>query len=170
MGCGTLPATSSVVLSAPRPVSALAAALVSARAAAAAGQERVRAAALLWQRERDVADTLARQIAEAEQLLTHDEGATSSGSTEHLTSTTTALRHDPADPLISQLHYQAGGVQNIRLLVPVVLDPESSSYARWRDLVVLTLRRCALDDHVLDEPTPMVQTPSWQRLDSIVLS
>jgi hypothetical protein len=105
MGCGTLLATSLVVLSAPRPVSALTAMLVSARAAAAAGQERVRVAALLWQRERDVADTLARQIAEAEQLLTHDGGATSSSSTGHLTSTTTALRHDPADPHVSQLHY-----------------------------------------------------------------
>jgi hypothetical protein len=60
MGCGTLPGTSSAVLSAPRPVFALAATLVSARAAAAAGQERVRAAALLWQWERDAADTLAR--------------------------------------------------------------------------------------------------------------
>jgi hypothetical protein len=67
-----------------------------------------------------------------------------------------ALRHDPADPLVSQLHYQAGGVQNIWLLVPVVLDPESPSYAHWRDLVVLTLRHYALDDHVLDKPTPMV--------------
>jgi ABC-type cobalamin transport system ATPase subunit len=36
--------------------------------------------------------------------------------------------------------------------------------------VVLTLRHYALDDHVLDEPTVMVQTPSWQRLDSIMLS
>jgi hypothetical protein len=69
-----------------------------------------------------------------------------------------------------QLHYQAAGVQNIRLLVLVVLDPESPSYAHWWDLVVLTLRRYALDDHILDDPTPVVQTPSWQRLDSIVLS
>ena len=43
--------------------------LASARAAAAEGQTRVRAAALAWERERDAADALARQIAEAEQLL-----------------------------------------------------------------------------------------------------
>jgi hypothetical protein len=48
-----------------------------------------------------------------------------------------------------QLHYQAGGVQNIPLLVPIVLEPESPSYAYWRDLVLLTLRRYTLDDHVL---------------------
>jgi hypothetical protein len=59
------------------------------------------------------------------------------------------LWHDPADPLVAQLHLQAGSVQNIRLMVPVVLEPQSSSYARWRDLLLLTLRRYALDDHVL---------------------
>jgi hypothetical protein len=136
-----------------RPDSALAAALVSARAAAAEGQARVRAAALAWERERDAADALARQIAEAEQLLVpptyHDIGATSSGSTGHRTSTTAVIWHDPTDPLVAQLHYQAGGVQNIRLLVPVVLEPELPSYACWRDLVLLTLRRYALDDHVI---------------------
>ena len=79
------------------------------------------------------------------------------------------LWHDPADPLVTQLHYQAGGVQNIRLLVPVVLEPESPSYARWRDLV-LTLRRYALDDHVLADISVAVQTPAWLRLDNIVLS
>ena len=75
-----------------------------------------------------------------------------------------------ADPLVAQLHYQAGGVQNIRSLVPVVLDPESPSYARWRDLVLLILRRYALDDHVLTDAPPAARTPSWLRLDSIVLS
>jgi hypothetical protein len=80
------------------------------------------------------------------------------------------LWHDPADPLVAQLHYQAGGVQNIRLLVPVVLEPESPSYAHWRDLVLLTLRRYALDDHVLVDASVAVQTPSWLCLDSIVLS
>jgi hypothetical protein len=129
---------------------------------------------LAWQRERDAAATLDRQIAEVEQLLAQSSGAqpgaTSSGSSGHRTSTTVVLRHDPADPLVTQLHYQAGGVQNIRLLVQVVLDPESPSYPRWRDQVLLTPRRYTLDDHVLDEPTTGVRTPSWLRLDSIVLS
>jgi hypothetical protein len=88
----------------------------------------------------------------------------------HRTSTTAIIWHDPADPLVAKLHYQAGGVQNIRLLVPVVLEPESPSYARWRDLVLLTLRRYALDDHVLVDASVAVQTPSWLCLDSIVLS
>jgi hypothetical protein len=81
-----------------------------------------------------------------------------------------ALWHDPADPAVLQLHYQAGGVQNIKLLVPVVLEPASPSYARWRDLMLLTLRRYALDDHVLTDASVVVRTPAWLRLDSIVLS
>jgi hypothetical protein len=80
------------------------------------------------------------------------------------------LWHDPTDPLVSQLHLQAGSVQNIRLMVPVVLEPESPSYARWRDLLLLTLRRYALDDHVLCDPTGMAPTAAWVRLDSIVLT
>ncbi|XP_066313450.1 uncharacterized protein, partial [Miscanthus floridulus] len=156
---------------APPPDSALAAALVTARAAAAEGQARLRAAAQAWERERDAADVLARQIAEAEQLLVHpvyhDTTATSSASRP---SPTVVLWPNSADPLVAQLHYQAGGVQNIRSLVPVVLDPESPSYARWRDLVLLILRRYALDDHVLTDAPPAARTPSWLRLDSIVLS
>ena len=34
-------------------------------------------------------------------------------------------------------------------LVSVLLDPTSSSYGRWRDQVLLALRRYALDDQVL---------------------
>ena len=56
------------------------------------------------------------------------------------------LWHDPTDPLVAQLHLQAGSVQNIHLMAPVVLEPESPSYARWRDLLLLTLRRYTLDE------------------------
>ncbi|XP_021309205.1 uncharacterized protein LOC110432736 [Sorghum bicolor] len=122
--------------------SVLAAALDAARAAAQEGMARVREAAIAWERERDAADALARQIAEAEQLLglpaSADVGATSSGSAGHRVANTAA--------------------------------PESPSYARWRDLVLLTLRRYALDDHVLLDAVAAVQTASWLRLDSIVLS
>jgi hypothetical protein len=128
----------------------------------------------VWERERDTADALAHQIAEAEQLLvspaSRDVGAISSASPGRCESRTAVLWHDPADPLVTQLHYQARGVQNIRLLVPVVLEPESPSYARWRDLVLLTLRRYALDDYVLVDASVATQTPAWLRLDSIVLS
>lgn len=41
--------------------------------------------------------------------------------------------------VVAKLHAQAAGVQNIRSLVPVVPDTTSSAYARWWDLVPLTL-------------------------------
>jgi hypothetical protein len=67
-----------------RPTSALAAALIAARATAAEGRAHVHEAALAWEHERDAADALARQIAEADQLLglpaSANVGATSSGS------------------------------------------------------------------------------------------
>jgi len=45
------------------------AALVAARTTVAEGMARVREAAIAWERERDVADALARQVAEAKQIL-----------------------------------------------------------------------------------------------------
>jgi len=151
-GLGMLVVTAPPPPHATGPTSALAATLVAVRAAAKEGMARVREAAIAWEREGDAADALARQFADAEQLLvlpaSADVGATSAGSAGHrVTHTVAVLWHDPADPHVAQLHYQAGGVQNIRLLVPVVLKRESPSYARWRDLV-LTLRCYALDDHV----------------------
>jgi hypothetical protein len=116
------------------PGSAFSNALAAARAATAAGQARVQAAALAWEREREAAEALTRQVAEAEQFLgaptSYDAGDISTGSMAHRVSHTAAVWHDPADPAVAQLHYQAGGVQNIKLLVPVVLEPASPSYAR----------------------------------------
>ena len=70
--------------------------------------------------------------------------------------------------IVANLRAQAAGVQNIRSLVPVVLDATSSAYARWRDLVLLTLQRYTLDDHVLTDRSST--TTSWFRMDSVVLS
>jgi hypothetical protein len=163
------------------------AALTAARAEHAARQARLREAALVWELEREAADAIAAQIAATEQILTspagHDGGATSSDTMGGMYGVPTAstvgtrpctipmvLWHDPADPLVAQLHLQAGSVQNIHLMVPVVLEPESPSYARWRDLLLLTLSRYALDDHVLYDPTGVASTAVWVRLDSIVLT
>jgi len=50
------------------------------------------------------------------------------------------------------------------------LSLSRSRRSRWRDLVLLTLRRYALDDNVLLDDVGTVLTASWLRLDSIVLS
>jgi hypothetical protein len=55
-------------------------------------------------------------------------------------------------------------VQNIRSLVSTVLNPASTSYTRWRDQVLLTLKHYELTDHVLSD-TPPVNDPAWDRMD-----
>jgi hypothetical protein len=50
----------------------------------------------------------------------------------------------------------------------IILKPSSSDYKWWCDLMLLTLHRYALDDHVLSD----VANPSvyWARLDNIVVT
>jgi hypothetical protein len=40
-------------------------------------------------------------------------------------------------------------------MVTVILEPSSPHYKQWCDLVLLTLRRYALDDHVLSDVTDL---------------
>jgi hypothetical protein len=49
----------------------------------------------------------------------------------------------------------------------MILEPSSPDYKRWRDLVLLTLRRYTLDDHVLSDVTDL--SVYWARLDNIVV-
>jgi hypothetical protein len=70
---------------------------------------------------------------------------------------------------VSYLHAQAVGIQDIRTLVPVVLGVTSTQYPRWRDLVLLTLQRYALDDHISSD-TPTLDDPHWRRMDNVVPS
>ena len=72
--------------------------------------------------------------------------------------------------MVAQLHLQAAGAQNIKALVSDLLDPTSSSYGRWRDQVLLALRRYALDDHVLLDTPVEARNLVWLRLDSVALS
>ena len=72
--------------------------------------------------------------------------------------------------MVAQLHLQAAGLHNIRALVSVLLDPASSSYGRWRDQVLLALRRYALDDHVLLDMPIEAQDVAWLHLDNVAMS
>ena len=71
--------------------------------------------------------------------------------------------------MVAQLHLQAAGVQNIKTLVSVLLDP-TSSYGRWRDQVLLDLRRYALDDLVVLDTPVEARDVVWLHLDSVALS
>jgi hypothetical protein len=70
---------------------------------------------------------------------------------------------------VNYLHAQAVGIQDIRTLVPVVLGVTSTQYPRWRDLVLLTLQRYALDNHVSSD-APTLDGPHWRQMDNMVLS
>ena len=153
---------------------ALAAALLAAKSEASAAQERLRVAALDWERERAAADASALRVAEAEHFLRASSGRPvvpepGASSSHQAPPAGSAARYDPTDPMVAQLHLQAGGVQNIRALVSVLLDP-ASSYGRWRDQVLLTLRRYALDDHVLVDSPIEARDVAWLRLDSVAMS
>jgi hypothetical protein len=67
--------------------------------------------------------------------------------------------------MVAQLHLQAAGVQNIKALVSVLVDPTSSSYGCWQDQVLL-----ALDEHVLLDTPVEARDMVWLRLDSVALS
>jgi hypothetical protein len=84
------------------------------------------------------------------------------------TTTITPSGSNPDAALTAHLHTQATGLQNIRSVITIVLEPSSPDYKRWCDLVLLTLCRYALDGHVLSD----VADPSiyWTRLDSIVVT
>jgi hypothetical protein len=144
--------------------SALAAALENAKTAAAAVEERVRVAALAWEHERTTADALARQVAEAERFLHASMG-------EHVASSPpTAPLQPGAGPSggTDDSTFRPSG-SRIKTLVTVILDSNSTSYARWRDQL-LVLRRYALDYHVLTDTPARARDSAWRRRDCIVMS
>jgi hypothetical protein len=120
---------------------------------------RERAATLSWEKEKTIACHL-------EQQLTAAQGITIAQDDDDDRSVDTGSNPDAA--LTAHLHAQATGLQNIRSVVTIILEPSSPDYKRLRDLVLLTLRRYALDDHVLSD----VADPSiyWARLDNIVVT
>ena len=131
---------------------------------AAAAQERVRAAAAALDKERAQADTLEQQAAALRDRLRPehpDDDADPEDDDVHSASSEAAA--------IAHLHTQAAAVQNIKNLIPIVLDLQSSNYSKWRGYVLLILGRFALKDHVLsDDSRPY--DPAWSRMDCVVLS
>jgi hypothetical protein len=71
--------------------------------------------------------------------------------------------------MVAYLHLQATGVPHIKNLDTVLLD-STSTYARWRDQVLLVLRCYALHGHVLSDTPAPARDPTWRRRDSIAMS
>ena len=130
---------------------------------AAAAQERVRVAATALEQERAQADALEQQAAalrdrlRAESLRdddSHDDDDRS------IISEAAAVAH---------LHSQAAAIQNIKNLIPIILDLQSSNYSKWRGYVLLILGRFELKDHVLSDVSRF-DDPAWSRMDCVVVS
>ena len=130
---------------------------------AAAAQERIRVAATALEQERAQADALEQQAAalrdrlRAESLRdddSHDDDDRS------IISEAAAVAH---------LHSQAAAIQNIKNLIPIILDLQSSNYSKWRGYVLLILGRFELKDHVLSDVSRF-DDPAWSRMDCVVVS
>jgi hypothetical protein len=152
-------AAQAVVATAHREKEALIAVVAAARKTLDEARACERAAALAWEKEKTIARHLEQQLTAAQGIPIpqddDDDGFVDVGSNS-----------DTA--LTVHLHTQTAGLQNIRSVVTIVLEPSSPDYKRWRDLVLLTLCRYALDDHVLSDITdPSVY---WARLDNIVVT
>ncbi|XP_066342989.1 uncharacterized protein [Miscanthus floridulus] len=130
---------------------------------AAAAQDRVRAAADALEKERAQADALEQQAAALRDRLRtdslHDDDS-QDGDDHSISSDAAAIAH---------LHSQAAAVQNIKNLIPIVLNLQSSNYSRWRGYVLLILGRFALKDHVLSDASRF-NDPAWSRMDCVVVS
>jgi hypothetical protein len=120
---------------------------------------RKRATALAWEKGKTIARHLEQQLTTVQGIMIpQDDGDDRS----------TNVGSNPDAALTVHLHAQAAGLQNIWSVAMIILEHSSPNYKRWRDLVLLTLRRYALDDHFLSD----VIDPSvyWARLDSIVVT
>jgi hypothetical protein len=145
--------------------SALASAIATIKAALAASQEREHAASRALEQECALAASLTAQMAIAQRLIIGPPPVAQ----ETPPPTSEAPHASGLDANhIAALYAQAAGLHNIRSLVSIVLDPASSHYPRWRGQV-LTLRRYALANHVLDDIVAP-PSPAWSLMDTVVLS
>jgi hypothetical protein len=120
---------------------------------------RERAAALAWEKEKTITYHLEQQLVAAQGIATpQDDDDDRSVDADS----------NPDAALTVHLHAQAADLQNIQMVVTIILEPSSPDYKRWHDLMLLTLHRYALDDHVLSN----VADPSiyWARFDNIVVT
>ncbi|XP_071693956.1 uncharacterized protein [Rutidosis leptorrhynchoides] len=78
-------------------------------------------------------------------------------------------------------YHPALTVTNIKNFIPIVLETDKSQYTTWSELFKIHCRAYEVIDHIIpaeanssqsattDASTTQQQTPSWSRLDSIVL-
>ena len=67
----------------------------------------------------------------------------------------------------AHLWAQATAIQNVRSLVPIVLDLKVLTFPKWRTFFLMAVTTYALEDHLTTEKPPT--DPTWLRLDATVL-
>jgi len=124
-----------------------------------AASERLRAA-----QERAARERAASQIHEDNHGGTDDDGSDAGG--PHGDPFAAALLQQEASVLLN-LHAQAVSVQNIRSLVPLLLDVNSTFYGRWKQSFLDVLGKYSLQSHVLSDVVSP-HSPSWVRMNCVV--
>jgi hypothetical protein len=119
----------------------------------------VHATALAWKKEKTIAHHLKQQLTGTQGITIHQ---------DYDDDRSIDACSNPNAALTVHLHEQAANLQNIRSVVTIILEPSSPDCKRWRDLVILTLRCYALDDHVLSDVSDL--SVYWPRLDKIVVA
>jgi hypothetical protein len=126
---------------------------------AVAARRRARAARTLLEEEQTAA-ALEKAVVAARQLVPG-----SSSGAPHTSPATSSYE----ETVVAGLHLQAAAVLNVCSLVNIVLDSSSTTYASWRDLMMMVHERYALLDHVDSDVAPSTD-PGWRRMDSVVLN
>jgi hypothetical protein len=120
---------------------------------AVAARRRARAARTLLEEEQ-AAVTLEKAAVAACQLMLG-----SSSGTNHTSSSSSSYE----ETVVAGLHLQAATVLNVRSLVNIVLDSTSTTYASWRDLMMMVLERYTLLDHVNSDVASSTDS-GWRRM------
>ncbi|XP_012698986.1 uncharacterized protein LOC101779675 [Setaria italica] len=131
-----------------------------ARAAALARVVTAEAEAAAAAQERDVADArLRKALARA----AHEcKGAPPDSDEED-----DMMLHEAAAVL--NLQAQAVAMQNIRSLIPIILNTAANNYSRWCEQFLLTVGKYSLQDHILHD-VPALAFPDWGRMVCVIRS
>jgi hypothetical protein len=121
--------------------------------------EREQPASLAWEKKKTIARHLEQQLT-ATQGIAIPQGDDDDHSVDAGSNLNAALT--------VHLHVQAADLQNIRSVVIIVLEPSSPNYRQWCNLMLPTLRRYALDNHILFNVAD--QSVYWARVDIIMMT
>jgi hypothetical protein len=120
---------------------------------------RERAVALTLEKE-EAARTLVRQLLATQKVVAPEADVTVSSPDDDTSSRDVTV--------VAHLHAQAAMVHDVWSLVTIVLNPLSTKYSWWLDMMLLALCLYTLDDHILTDKID--DTTYWYHYVRIVLT